>query len=275
MPIVNINGHQIHYETHGSGAPLLLIHSFLCNTDMWRPQIEHLAKSYRVIAMDIRGHGKSGPSQPHSLYDLVDDALGVLDAEGVKRAVWLGLSIGGMVSMRAALRAPDRVNGMVLLATDAKAESLLVKLERRALAQVVKHLGILPVVIPVLRKMFGARAHKQQRDLIQIWKAKFLNVHTNSMLETLQALLLRDDVSQKLRTVRVPTLIMHGTQDRAIAASLAKNTKKHLGQQADLRILKGVGHLMTLEDPEEINVQLSYFLSQLDLSSESAVDTDS
>ncbi|MEC9465930.1 MAG: alpha/beta hydrolase [Myxococcota bacterium] len=272
MPVANINGHQIHYETHGEGAPLLLIHSFLCNTDMWRPQIEHLAKNHRVIAMDIRGHGQSGPSKPHSLYDLVDDALGVLDAEGVQRAVWLGLSIGGMISMRAALRAPDRVNGMVLLATDAKAESLLVKLERRVLAQVVRHIGVLPVIVPVLRKMFGARAHKKQRALIKTWKQRFLAVHTDSMLESLQALLLRDDVSKKLRTVRVPTLIMHGTQDRAIKVSLAKNTKKHLGQQADLRILKGVGHLMTLEDPEEVNIQISYFLSRLNLNPETATE---
>ena len=273
MPVATINNHQIHYETHGSGPPLLLIHSFICSTDMWRPQIEHLANSYRVIAMDIRGHGQSGPSQPHSLYDLVDDALGVLDAEGVQSAVWLGLSIGGMISMRAALRAPDRVQGMVLLATDAKSESFLVKLERRGLAQIVKHLGILPVIIPVLRKMFGSRAHRQQRDLIKTWREKFLKVDTDSMLESLEALLTRDDVSRKLRTVRVPTLIMHGKQDRAIAVKLAKNTKKHLGQQADLRVLKGVGHLMTLEDPAEVNIQISYFLSRLNLTTEPASET--
>jgi len=231
---------------------------------MWHHQVEHLAKNYRVIVMDIRGHGKSSPSAPHSMYDLVDDAVGVLDAEGIESAVWMGLSIGGMISMRAALRNPDRVSGLVLLATDSKAESLLVTLERRGLAQVIKYLGVLPVIIPVLRKMFGKTAHKKQPELIKAWRGEFLGVHIPSMLESLEALLKRDDVSTKLRTVRVPTLIIHGEQDRAIPVSLAKNIKQHM-PHGDLRLLKKGGHLLTLEDPEEINVQLSYFLSQAGL----------
>ena len=259
-----INGHQIHYEAHGKGQPLLLIHSFLCCTEMWQHQIEHLSQEYRVIVMDIRGHGQSSPSSPHSIYDLVDDAVGLLDAEGIESAVWLGLSIGGMISMRAALTHPDRVKGLVLLSTDSHAESFLVKVERRVLGKVVKYLGVLPVIIPVLRKMFGKTTHRSNKELIQTWRQKFLKVHPGSMLESLQALLKRDDVSSRLRTVSVPTLIIHGTEDRAIPVALGKNIKTHL-PHADLKIMDKSGHLLTLESPEEVNAHISNFLAQAKL----------
>ena len=114
------------------------------------------------------------------MYDLVSDAIKLLDAEGIERAAWLGLSIGGMVSMRAALTHPERVSKLVLMATDAKSESLLVKIERRVLAQVVKRLGVAPVVIPVLRKMFGKSTFRSRKELIKLWRPKFLEVHTET-----------------------------------------------------------------------------------------------
>ena len=89
MPYCENKGQQLYYEVHGEGRPLFFIHSYLTSIDLWRAQIDHFAKSYRVIAMDLRGHGQSAISQPHSLYDMVDDACTVLDAVGVqRRVVW-------------------------------------------------------------------------------------------------------------------------------------------------------------------------------------------
>ncbi len=260
MPTHTINGHEIHFERHGQGEPLLLLHSFLCNTKMWDCQIETLAANHTVIVMDIRGHGKSSPSRPHSMYDLVNDAIKLLDAEGIEKAAWLGLSIGGMVSMRAALTHPERVSKLVLLATDAKAESLLVKIERRLLAQVVKRFGVAPVVIPVLRKMFGKSTFRSRKELIKLWRPRFLEVHTESMLKTLQTLLTRDDVSENLKSVQIPTLIIHGKEDRAIPVSLAHHLSAHM-PEAQLVILENSGHLVTLETPERVNQEITNFLS--------------
>ena len=112
MPTHNINGHEIYFERLEQGEPLLLIHSFLCNTEMWKNQIDMLAAKHTVIVMDIRGHGKSSPSSRHSMYDLVNDAIKLLDAEGIERATWMGLSIGGMISMRAALTTRKEVSSL-------------------------------------------------------------------------------------------------------------------------------------------------------------------
>lgn len=264
MPSHTINGHQINYEIHGEGKPLLLLHSFLCNTQMWEHQIQTLSKTHQLVVMDIRGHGESSPSEPHSIYDLANDAIGLLDALEMKQATWVGLSIGGMISMRAALTYPDRVAGLVLLSTDSKSESLPVRVERRVLGQVVKHFGVWPVVIPVLRKMFGKATHRRQPDLVRTWRGRFLKVHTGSMLNSLMALLNRDDVTPNLKAIRIPTLIIHGEEDRAIPVKLSHNLKAAI-PHADLKLLSEVGHLATLESPEHVNTYISDFLLKSNL----------
>jgi pimeloyl-ACP methyl ester carboxylesterase len=264
MPSHTINGHQINYDVHGEGRPLLLLHSFLCNTQMWEHQIQALSKDHQLVIMDIRGHGQSSPSQPHSIYDLADDAIGLLDALEIQQATWVGLSIGGMISMRAALTHPERVAGLVLLSTDSKSESFLVRVERRVLGQVVKHLGVLPVVIPILRKMFGKTTHHNQPELVRTWRGRFLKVHTESMLNSLAALLHRDDVTAKLQAIRAPTLIIHGEEDRAIPMKLSANLKSAI-PHADLKLLSKVGHLATLESPEHVNTYISDFLLKSNL----------
>lgn len=264
MPSATIHGHQINYEIYGEGPPLLLLHSFLCNTLMWERQIQTLSQDHQLIVMDIRGHGQSSPSSPHSIYDLVEDAVGLLDTLGIAKATWVGLSIGGMISMRAALTHPQRVLGLVLLATDSRSESFLVRVERRVLGKVVKHLGVLPVVIPVLQKMFGKTTHRRNAELVKTWRSRFLKVHTGSMLNSLTALLTRDDVSERLHAVGVPTLIIHGEEDRAISVKLGESLRASM-PQADYKRISQAGHLVTLEAPELVNNYIGEFLSKSNL----------
>ena len=132
MAIAENRGQQIFFEDVGSGTPLVLGHSFLCSGAMWRGQVQALADRCRIVNIDLRGHGRSGPAhQPFSLYDAVGDVIAVLDLLGIGRAVWCGLSIGGMVAMRAALTHPDRVAALILLF------SILVPLTKAAILAVI------------------------------------------------------------------------------------------------------------------------------------------
>ena len=94
MPTVESDGLEIYYEVHGSGPPLILLHSFLCSGEMWREQLEPLASHFRVVNVDLRGHGRSQTlDREPDLYALVEDAIAVLDALEIERATWMGLSI--------------------------------------------------------------------------------------------------------------------------------------------------------------------------------------
>ena len=261
MPYCENNGQQLFYEVHGQGKPLFFIHSYLTSMALWKSQIEHFSKSYQVIAMDLRGHGESSVSQPHSLYDMVDDACAVLDAAGVEKALWCGLSIGGMISMRAALTVPQRVEGLGLFATSSEHEFFHIVVERRILAVLARVIGLNPLVGEVLKENFGKTALRSQPALIAEWRSRFLKLHVPSMLNTLDALITRDSVASHLGTFSGPALVVHGDEDKAIHLNGSYVTEKALGRARHI-LMKNSGHLVSLERPAEVTQYLQDFLSE-------------
>ena len=237
---------------------MVLLHSFLCSIEMWRPQIAPLAEHYTVIAVDFPGHGRSSPSTSHSLYDLVDDVVGLLDTLQVKRAVWCGLSMGGMVTMRAALTVPDRVRAIALLDTDGGRERPRLRIENRALSILARVTGIRPIIPRVLEKMFCDHTLRTQPDLVQAWSTHFLNLHLPSVRHSLSALSGRDDVLNALKTLSCPALVLHGDQDRALpprcgdALAAAIPNAHHV-------VIERSGHIPTLEVPEQTTSALLSF----------------
>ena len=115
------DGTQIAFERHGSGAPVLLVHGFGSSADQnWKSTGWYLSLAeagYQAIAMDHRGHGSSGKPHDPAFYDherMADDVLAVMDAAGVKAAPIIGYSMGGLISLRLALRTPKRLTKLAL-----------------------------------------------------------------------------------------------------------------------------------------------------------------
>src|SRR5580704_4355965 len=113
--VLVLPGARLAYEVTGAGAPVLLVHGFGLDMRMWDPQVEHLAGRFRVVRYDCRGFGASGPFDPAIGYTHAGDLLALLDHLGIGSAVLAGLSFGGRVVMQAALAAPERVAGVILL----------------------------------------------------------------------------------------------------------------------------------------------------------------
>ena len=115
-----VNGIEINYEVSGKeGAPwLVLSHSLACSVRMWDPTIEAFKGSYRILNYDMRGHGAtSAPKGPYTLDMLADDVLGLMKELKIERALYCGLSIGGMIGQTIALRGKHPFQKMVLADT--------------------------------------------------------------------------------------------------------------------------------------------------------------
>src|SRR5918992_5175552 len=119
MAIASVNGLQLYYEEHGTGHPLVLLHGGLHTIDLsFGPLIPLLAPSYRLIAVEMQGHGRTADIDREPTYDnLADDVAALLDHLGVERADVFGFSLGGLVGIELGLRHPDRVDRLVLAAT--------------------------------------------------------------------------------------------------------------------------------------------------------------
>src|SRR3954447_2984728 len=124
MPFADVNGQHVYFEdSGGDGAPVLFSHGFLMDHEMFEPQVAALADECRCITWDERGFGQTDAAGDFTYWDSADDALALLTHLGVDRAFLVGMSQGGFLSLRAALRAPDRVLGLGLIDTQAGRES--------------------------------------------------------------------------------------------------------------------------------------------------------
>ncbi|MCX7169249.1 MAG: alpha/beta hydrolase, partial [Proteobacteria bacterium] len=124
MPIANINGQSIYYEdSGGAGFPVVFSHGLLMDHAMFMAQVQALSNRYRCIACDERGHGQTQDAAgPFSYYDSADDLAALLAHLGIKRAVLAGMSQGGYLSLRAALKYPHMVQALILIDTQAQPE---------------------------------------------------------------------------------------------------------------------------------------------------------
>lgn len=262
MPTIERPGARVHFEDRGSGPPLVLLHSFLCSGEMWEPQLPEFERRYRVVNVDLRGHGRSGPvGSSFTLYDLVDDVVAVLDQLGIHRAAWAGLSIGGMVSLRAALRAPDRVSRLLLLDTDAGRERIGARMQHRLLGLGVQAFGFRPFLPAILPLFFCAATRERRPQLVDEWRTHFAALHVASMLQTLRALNRRDSVVSRLGEIRAPALVLVGAEDRSLPPSCSRRLAAAL-PDAELTVFDEAGHLSNLEQPRAVTAAMLEFLER-------------
>lgn len=116
MPTIGLEDGTLWYEADGAGPPLVCLHGGWQTADAWRPQVERFADEYRVVTVDFRGHGRTGPTDadPYSIDLFADDVDRLLDHLGVESPLLCGLSMGGMVVQSFLASHPDRARGAVV-----------------------------------------------------------------------------------------------------------------------------------------------------------------
>jgi 3-oxoadipate enol-lactonase len=264
MPFIEHQGIRVFFDVHGDGPPVVLGHSFLCSGEMWANQLGPLARRFRIINIDFRGHGQSGEvREPFTLYDLVDDFVAVLDHLNIERAVWAGLSIGGMVALRAALVARDRVSALILVDTHAGSERPYRKLKYRALALGVKFVGSQPFLPAIASMMFGPTTRKTNPTLVREWKARFATVHVPSILYGLGALNRRDSIVHRLNEIDVPSLVIVGEEDTSLPPAYSTQIAEAVTDSSLITISRS-GHLSAIEQPETVTTAMLGFLDNLE-----------
>lgn len=265
MPEITRDGARLVYDDDGSGPAVLFSHSWFCDARQW-PQAAAVARAgYRVLNLDNRGHGRSGPHRErYTVWDVADDLIAVLDDAGEERAVLVGLSIGGFAGLRVALRHPSRVQALVLADSAAGTQSWSGRAKARALAPVYltpARALVLPIVV---RTLFGPTARRKQPDLIAEWRRRFVAQDPRSMVVALDAVVRRDDVTSELGRISQPTLVIVGEEERepGVSASVAMASRI---RGAQFVALPDTGHLSAIESPQRFEAVLLEFLGGLDI----------
>ncbi len=252
-------------EEVGSGEPLLLWHGLLFHRGMWADVKPALAERHKLLLVDGPGHGDSEPTRfPYTLWDCAEAATQVLDAFKIGQAGFVGLSWGGMVSLRAAIRFPQRVSSLSLLDSSADAEKRDVALKFAAFGQIFRLFGPLPPVKKeVLSQMYAPRSLRARPELGTMVIDHMKRVDRRALLRALDAVeRLRDDVSSSLGGIKIPTLVLCGAEDRA--TPLFRSLRIAAGiPGARMEVIPNVGHMSALEAPEPVARALLGFLDSL------------
>lgn len=262
---INIQDTQLSVEERGSGPPLLLIHGFPLNREMWRPQIEVLSSSAHVIAPDLRGHGESAPTPgPYTMELLADDCAAILNSLDVdKPAVVCGLSMGGYVAFAFYRKYPSLVSGMILAATRAGADSPEAQENRDKAAASVEENGIQVVNEGMLPKLMASKTYADRPELVNQVKTIIDQISSQGMGAALMGMKTRPDSTPRLDDIRVPVLILHGADDQIIPPSEAESMHARISD-SQLKIISNAGHLPNLEQPKVFNQAVTSFLSSID-----------
>lgn len=257
MPFASINGQKIYFEdTGGKGLPVILGHGFLMDQEMFKPQVTALQSEFRVITWDERGFGKTEfDGKPFTYWDSAKDCLGLLDHLGIERAVVGGMSQGGYLSLRVALTAPTRVLGLVLIDTQAAAEPPEKKPAYQQMLDVWSKMGPVDHLAQTIATIIIDDPKENE-----IWIAKWKERRHDLVVEPGRCLLERDDISARLREIKCPALVIHGTKDSAISMDSAKAMAKSLSGCKGVVEITGAAHASNLTHPRPVNAALLPFL---------------
>lgn len=260
---ITLNGLTIGYDDQGSGTPLMFLHAFPLNRSMWGDQVTALAHRFRVITMDLRGHGESDALLWHfSLEQYADDVAALINQLSIDRAVLIGLSMGGYIAFAFYRKYPDRVRALVLADTRAAADTVESRAGRVALAQTAFRHGAGAVADLMLPKLLGATSLERRADLAAKVRHIISGNDICGMIVDSMAMADRPDSRSLLPTITVPTMVLVGEEDHTTPLTEAQAMAAGI-PGTKLVVIPGAGHLSNLEQPEAFNEALHRFLEEL------------
>jgi 3-oxoadipate enol-lactonase len=245
-------------------ASIVLLHSLLCDGGMWRGQVGPLSQLGRVVVIDSPGHGRSDVPPPFTLDDHARAMTDALDALRIPRALLVGLSWGGMVSMRLSLLRPELVAAMVLLDTSADGTLLRERIEYRLLIEVSRRIGLPPKLVrsKIVPLMFSEGARHRQPALIDEFVRSVGGYPREGTARATMAVSIdRPSILEAIRQVRTPTLVGYGEEDTATPGDHSRRIAARIGG-AKLVTFPKAGHLSALEAPSLVNAHVVPFVKE-------------
>ena len=256
MHMANLDGLRLHYRIDGpeDGMPVVFANSLGTDFRLWDQILPLLPQGLRILRFDKRGHGLSDcPKGPYSMGQLISDTEKLMDHLGFKDAIFVGLSIGGMIAQGLATKRLDLVRAVVLSNTGAKIGTREMWQER---IDAVNAGGLAAVVDPTMQRWFSAPFHKT--DEFHAWRNMFLTCPAEGWTGC-GAAIAGTDFYSTTAALRLPALGIAGTEDGSTPPDLVRETAG-LIPGSDTKVIRGAGHLPCVEKPEEYAAILTEFL---------------
>ncbi len=262
MPYAQSKGRDIFYQDTGGDKPAIIFsHGLLMDHTMFAPQVVALHDRFRCLTWDERGHGKTATDtvEPFTYYDSADDCVAVLRHAGIERAVLAGMSQGGYLSLRVALRHPDVVRALILIDTQAGLEDSAKLPGYHAMVTDWATNGLSEQTAAIIARIILGDGW----DGTEQWKTKWRAMLPVNVIASFETLATRDDISDEVAGIKVPALVIHGDADGAIEPHRAEAMRAKLPAAEPMVPIPGAGHASNLTHPKPVNAAILAFLDGL------------
>ncbi len=248
---------SIAYSDNGSGNTIVLLHGFLENQKMWRHLEPLLEEQYRVINIDLLGHGQSDClGYVHTMEDMADVVFHVLHKLKIKEAVFIGHSMGGYTALAIAELYPKVVKGLVLLNSTSKEDSEIKKKNRDRAIKVFKKNHVAAINMAITNLFSEENQNKMQTEIEQV-KEDAISTPLQGIIATQEGIKIRKDREFILHQSDFPKLLILGQNDPVLEYN--ESLKQVEGTNTKVVTLHG-GHMSHLENKEETTGEILAFL---------------
>jgi 3-oxoadipate enol-lactonase len=258
MPFLQVGNARIRYEVTGAEQAPTLVFSNSLGTDlaMWDPQVAALQRDFRIARYDTRGHGQSSVTPgPYTIDQLADDVIALFDQLKLDRVYFCGLSMGGMTAMSLALRAPQRLQKIVLCGTAPKigtAETWNTRIDT------VTKGGMAAVVDGVLQRWYTSEFRSSAPQAIESTRQTLLKTSVEGYVACCAAV--RDaDMREAIAGIRMPTLVIAGTHDPVTTPADGRFMEQRIAEARYCEL--PAAHLSNIEAAAAFTNELSTFLN--------------
>lgn len=259
MPLIWLDDIRLNARLDGpaQGPALVLIHALGTDLTIWDGLIPLLPPSLRILRYDQRGHGQSDtPPAPYAMGQLVRDAERLIDHFGLKDAVVLGLSYGGLVAQGLAVKRLDQIRAMILSNTAARIGTGPIWQGR---IEAVRTGGIEAILPATLERWFG-RKWRDRPDIAD-WQDRLARTPPEGWCGSAAAIG-GTDFYTTTASLTLPTLVLAGDRDGSTPPDLVRETAE-LIRGADFQLIRGAGHLPFIEKPQDYAAAVTGFLARI------------
>lgn len=250
---------SVNYTDSGKGTAIVLLHGFLENAKMWDAFVPELAQKYRVVTIDLLGHGKTQPlNYVQTMEDNADLVLSVLNELRIRKAILVGHSMGGYVALAFADLFPNIVKGIALVNSTAKPDSAERKINRdRAIVAVKQNYA--SFVRMSVANLFSEDNRERFAQEIEAVKLEALKTPLQGIVASLEGMKIRKDREPLLHEGKFPVLLVLGKKDPVLNFEETQELKKH--PNVSLEVFPD-GHMSPIENRSDLQTVLHAFLKR-------------
>lgn len=259
---------ELAYQRGGEGRPLLLLHGFPLDGQMWQAQWENLADRYDLIVPDLRGFGRSqltddDVEQGIAMHRYAADAVALLSELKIQQPVALvGFSMGGYAAWQFALHHRPRLEALILVDTRAAGDTPEARARRLEMADEVLAAGSAEAALAMTPKLLAPSTFEHRRDVVEQLEAMIRRQSPQAVAAAQRGMAARHDVTEQLSEISVPTLLLGGAHDEITPPEEMKQLADALPQGRFVEIADA-GHMSPMENSPAVNDAIRDFLGEV------------